>query len=119
MEAVTAATVALVVCKMVIGAGDANTPYTGWHDMSLDLSTGQAQCRRVRVELDQKCTGKLGAMAAMNWDMENQGSRYRVWRSSCSTPVVNLQTGEIIAWHLPSCTEAHRGEVLCDNDQAI
>jgi len=112
-------TMALIVCKVLSHGGDVNSDYTGYRDLSWDTSGGVMHCRRMIVQQPEgmMCKGKGQLMAAFEYDRLH--TRYQVWRSVCPIPRVDIKTGKIIAWELPSCTEAHRGKVVCENDIAI
>jgi hypothetical protein len=89
-------------------------------------------CRRQEVELydpaaDQGASpqpmtpdacNRAGITLGAQFDISHADSPWRFWRSACPVPIINEQTGEIVAWKLPECDTKH-GTIVCDQDTAI
>jgi len=126
------AMVVLIVCKtVVVGPEDHNTAFTGYENRAWATDHSMMVCRRQEVQLydqsealgaqpqpfnQQRCQ-MAGIALGAQWDAGHKGSAYRFWRVACPVPVVDTQTGEIIAWQLPEC--GHRDTVVCELDTPI
>ena len=117
MEPASAFSAVLIVCKVIIGPGDMNTEFTGYHQITPKIENGTQVCQRVRVELDQVCRPKSLLMSEFQWNLQNEARPWRVFRSACATP--RITAGGKPAWTLPSCREIMGTSVECRNDILI
>jgi len=131
------AAVVLIVCKtFVAGPEDQNAAYTGYENREWATEHSMMVCRRQEVKLEdsallqatpampaaaqpfnlQRCQRSAITLGAQ-WDAGHRGSKYRFWRVACPVPIVDTQSGDIIAWKMPEC--GHRDIVRCEVDAEI
>ncbi len=124
--------VVLILCKVVsAGPADMNAGWTNHQNLKWDLAGGVMTCRRNEVALTNPAENngadpkpytemdcwRSGFMMGAQWDATHQGSRYRFWRVACPVPIVDTETGDILDWHIPSCSAGKlAGVVVCEND---
>jgi len=126
------AAVVLIVCKTVIaGPADQNSQHTGYENREWAFEHSMMVCRRQEVQLydeaeaqgadaqpfNMQSCQRSGIMLGAEWDVSHSGSNYRFWRVACPVPIVDTQTGDIIAWKMPEC--GHRDIVRCEVDSEI
>ena len=125
--------IVLIVCKTVlVGAPDPNAAYTGHENRDWDYSGSVMHCKRIEAQLydsaeaqgadpqpfnEQRCQ-RAGLTLGPTWDAAHRGSAFRFWRVACPVPVVDTETGKILAWKMPECPTKH-GTVICEQDSAI
>ena len=132
MSAAMPAIVVLILCKTIIaGPPDKNAKWTGAQNRAWATENAKMVCRRKEVQMHDPATSlgaapqaftvnrcnRAGIMLGAQWDAAHPQSPYRFWRVACPTPVMDTQTGRIIAWTLPDC--GHRGTVICEGDIEI
>ena len=131
--------VVLIVCKVILGAPDANSAFTNWRAAELDMTGGVMHCRREQVELydpapdgggDPQPFSSFHCMqAAMRlgpqFDIDNRDKPWRFWRAACPVPVMNdngtpdnPRDDTLVGWAIPPCPEK-RGVLECESDTAI
>jgi hypothetical protein len=137
MPAPLPAVVVLIVCKTIVaGPEDQNAAYTGYENLEWATEDSMMVCRRQEIKLEdgallqatpampaapqpfnvQRCQ-RSGIMMGTQWDASHRGSKYRFWRVACPVPIVDTQTGDIIAWKMPEC--GHVDTVRCEADSEI
>ena len=131
--------VVLIVCKVILGAPDANSAFTNWRAAELDMTGGVMHCRREQVELYDPTPDSGGdpqpfssfhcMQAAMRlgpqFDIDNRDKPWRFWRAACPVPVMNdngtpdnPRDDTLVGWAIPPCPEK-RGVLECESDTAI
>ena len=131
--------VVLIVCKVILGAPDANSAFTNWRAAELDMTGGVMHCRREQVELYDPAPDSGGdsqpfssfhcMQAAMRlgpqFDIDNRDKPWRFWRAACPVPVMNdngtpdnPRDDTLVGWAIPPCPEK-RGVLECESDTAI
>ncbi len=136
------AVLVMIVCKVSLaGAPDPNAAFTGAENLEWATEHSMMVCRRSEVQLYDPAEGmtlkagddpaiplapnfadtgqcaRAGIRLASDWDSQHRNTAWRVWRIGCPSPIVNLQTGELIGYKLPECS--HRDTVICEVDSAI
>lgn len=108
-----------------------NADFTHHKPYEWAIKHSQMQCRRHEIQLynsDLNATFNAHAcmraswQIRMDWDRANEGTTWRVWKTACPIPVVNTQTGKVLAWQMPSCPRENKQErvtVHCERDTAI
>ena len=131
------AAIVIIACKVAFlphasPIDEANSSYTGHRPYEWAIEHSQMQCRRHEVSLYNPadpnaefnaitCT-KASMQVRFGWDMSHRNSNWRVWKTGCPVPTINTQTGDVLAWTLPSCPRKDnqgRVTVHCENDTAI
>lgn len=126
--------VVLIVCKVNVApyASDtaaANAAYTGHVPFEWATEHSMMVCRRHEVQMydpaeakgaDPKAYTKnacqrSGIYLGSKWNVEH--SRWKWWRTACPVPIVDTETGRVIAWKMPEC--GHRDTVRCETDAEI
>jgi hypothetical protein len=124
--------VALIVCAVTTlphtpgSLNEYNSRWTGYQNFEFKITHGQMHCRVKKIPLTPidggdapsniwACT-RAGVTEAARWDTTHQ--RWKVWKTACPAPIVDLKTGKIIAWSSPYCG-GERGTVICEVDHSI
>lgn len=124
--------VVLIVCRVILGDPDVNSSFTHWRDSEWDTSQGVMHCRRQEVQLTDPAAdqgalpqpyttfacNRAGVMLGTQFDIEHENKPWRFRKHACPVPVIDMQTGDIIAWKIPECGTLD-GVVICENDTAI
>ena len=140
--------VVLIVCKVILGAPDANSAFTNWRAAELDMTGGVMHCRREQVELydpavDQGADPQPFSTIHCNRAAFTRGPQFdidryqkekhlpagargwRFWKSACPVPVMNdngtpdnPRDDTLVGWAIPPCPEK-RGVLECESDTAI
>lgn len=124
--------VVLVVCKVILGQPDDNSQFTHWRQSEWDMTQGVMHCRRQEIQLYDKAAdqgadpvpfttmacNRAGITLGTQFDIENENKPWRYRKHGCPVPVINTQTGEIIAWKMPECG-TEDGTVICEQDTEI
>lgn len=132
MSSLMPTAIVLIVCKTVVaGPPDQNAAYTGYENREWATENSMMVCRRQEVEVFdqaeaqgadaqpfnmQRCQ-RSGIRLGAEWDVAHRSSSYRFWRVACPVPVIDTQTGRILAWKMPEC--GHRDTVICEADTEI
>ena len=108
-----------------------NSAYTHHQPYEWAIKHSQMQCRRQEIQLYNPDPAAVFSPHAcmraswqirMDWDRSHEGTAWRVWKTACPIPVVNTQTGKVLAWQMPSCPRENkqsRVTVHCELDTAI
>ena len=123
--------VSLIICKVILlphpdAVAEANSKFTHHQPFAFDVSDSVMHCRVKKIPLTPidggdappntwACT-RAGITEAARWDTTHQ--RWKVWKTACPAPIVDLKTGKIIAWSSPDCG-GERGTVICEVDHSI
>ena len=118
------AVIVLYVCRVIIaGPGLAAT---GWENLDWQRDIDDRMlCKRIELPMfnpgderaaftPERCI-RASVQTATQWDQDHRAGAYRVWRTGCPAPILDLRTGEVIAWQLPSCPHPEMAVCLDDN----
>ena len=131
------AVVVVIACKVAFlpyasAVDEANAVYTHHKPYEWAIKHSQMLCRRHEIQLynpdnpeaeftPQKCM-RASWQIRMQWDMGHENTSWRVWKTACPIPVVNLQTGKVLDWQMPACPRENkqgRVAVQCERDTVI
>jgi hypothetical protein len=132
----------LIACKVIVHPNtDPNAAYTHVENLEWATENSMMVCRRHEIPLYDPVEGmqrspadapmpglnpnfavwsqcqRAGLRLEMDWDTEHRNTPWRVWRIGCPSPIMDLQTGQIIGYKLPEC--GHRDTVVCEVDSVI
>lgn len=134
------ATAMLIVCKVILGAPDANSEFTGHIDSEWDMTGGVMHCRAQTVQLYDPAVDMGAApqpfntMACMRtvmmlgpqFDVQHKDKPWRFWRGACPTPIYpdadvdgKPDPGSApVGWKIPECPRKD-GMVECEGGSEI
>lgn len=131
------AAIVLIACKVSFlpFASDIdreNSAFTHYRPYEWAIKHSQMQCRRHEIQLYNKDdpSAEFNAHACMraswqirmDFDRGHENTNWRVWKTACPIPVINTQTGKVLAWQMPACPRENKQDrvtVHCEQDTAI
>lgn len=131
------AVVVVIACKVAFlpyssALEHENSSFTGYKPYKWATEHSQMQCRRHEIQLynpadpnavfNAHVCMKASWQIRMDWDRSHDNTNWRVWKTACPIPVINTQTGKVLAWQMPSCPRENKQDrvtVHCEQDTAI
>ncbi len=117
----------------------ANAEYTHAENWQWDYPDSKMLCKRSEIPMIDQDEGKplnggtvfslhpnfadaaqcaaAGIQLENQWDRQNKGSAWRVWRVGCPTPVIDAESGLVLSYVLPDC--GHFDTIVCEIDSTI